>query len=216
MADPNDPHHAALEAEIVACATAHGWTVGSATYHTVMADPVRLALQRCWDPAALYVRGRADRVAVKDQRCVLFEAKSNSGRWARAAFEALPVSHYIRLGVPCLYVYRDVKDGFETAFWTTAMPRIDVIFLPDRWSVQLRKFYRDAFGKVWPDTEITTIRAVNGSNDPYLAVSRESLVAAAVSWRDVFAETVDPPTPDQEPKSTLCTTDPLTADDLSW
>jgi hypothetical protein len=187
MANPNDPHHAALEAEIIACATTYAWVVGSATYHTVMADPVVLALQRCWDPAALYIRGRADRVAVKDQRCVLFEAKTNSGCWPRGAFEALPIRHYIRVGVPCLYVYRDMKDGFEAAFWTTAMPAIDVIFLPDQWAPSLLRYFRDRFQEMWPDVEVLHIPAVNGSNDPYLVLSRASMQAVGVDWRAVFS-----------------------------
>lgn len=208
MAHPSDPHHAALEADVIAHATANAWAVGSATYHTVMPEPVRLALQRCWDPAALYVRGRADRVAVKDQRCVLFETKTNSGRYLRASIEALPVSFYIRLGVRCLYVYRDVKDGFEAAFWTDAMPSIDVIFLPDRWTTQLRQFFRDQFRHVWPDAAIQPIHAVNGSNDPYLCVSRESMIAAAVPWRDVFSATVVE-SPQPGPRS------PITVEDIS-
>lgn len=213
MADPNDPHHAALEADIVAHAIAHGWVVDSATYHRVMAEPVRLALQRCWDPAALYIRGRADRVAVKDQHCRLFEAKTNSGRWLRAAIEALPVSHYVRLGLPCLYVYRDVKDGFETAFWTTAMPRIDVIFLPDRWCEPLARYFRDRFMEVWPGTEIQTLPAVNGSHDPYLLLSRESMIAAAVSWRDVFASMIEPAVY-QRPQTFDAA--PVTAAEIRW
>jgi hypothetical protein len=186
MVRPDDPHHAQLEGDVIAHATACGYHVGSATYHTVMPEPVRDALSRCWDVAALYIRGRADRVAVRDQRCILFEAKTNSGPWPRAAIEALPLSFYVRLGVPCLYVYRDVTRGFELAFWTTNLPIIDVIFLPHRFS-QLDQVYRQEFARVWPGIEIQALPGCNGSRDPYVAIRRESLEAVAVDWRAVFA-----------------------------
>jgi len=199
MADPNDPRHLALEREIIAFAELHGWIIGSATYHTVMAAPVVMALQQCWDPAALYVRGRADRVAVKENHCRLWEAKTNPGRWLRGAFEANPICHYIRLGVPCLYIYRDYRNGngFEAAFWTTAMPQIDVVFLPDRWDAALRRYFRQQFRAIWPDVDIQSWSGVNGSCDPYVLISRESLIAAAVDWQQVFAAVpiIEPPAP---------------------
>jgi len=195
--DPNDPHHLALERDIITFAESHDWVIGSATYHSVMPQPVQLALQRCWDPAALYVRARADRVAVKENDCRLFEAKTNSGQWNRAAIEANPICHYIRLGIPCLYIYRDYKDGFEAAFWTTAMPCIDVVFLPDRWDAALRRYFRGQFRDVWPDVEIQSLSSVNGSCDPYVVISRESLTAVAVDWRAIFATVpvIQPPAP---------------------
>lgn len=188
MVNPNDPHHAALEAEIIAHAIDHQWVIGEATYHSVMPDPVRRALQRCWDPAALYVRGRADRVAVRGQQCVLFESKTNSGKHLRASIEALPVSHYVRIGVPCLYVYRDIKDAFESAFWTTAMPRIDVVFIPADWSDPMKRYFRREFHITWPEADIQDLAwSVNGSNDPFMLISRDALAEAFVDWRAVFA-----------------------------
>jgi hypothetical protein len=177
-----------------------------------MPEPVQNALRRCWDPAALYVRARADRVAVKDQSCRLFEAKTNSGRYTRASIEALPITHYIRLGVPCLYVYRDVKDGFEAAFWTTAVPAIDVIFLPDRWTTPMKRFFRNQFQELWPETDIVEVPAVNGSNDPYVVMSRDSLAANALDWRTVF---VDPP---EKPlvAEARPVGKPVTADEIRW
>ena len=187
MITPDDPHHAALEAEIIFVAEGYGWLVGAATYHAAMPDPVKLALSRCYDVAALYVRARADRVAVKGPRCILFEAKTNPGKWLRASIEALPLVHYIRLGMPCLYIYRDVKDGYEAGFWTTDMPTIEVVMIPDRWSAAMRTFFTTQFRSVWPEVEIASIPSTNGSGDPYVCITREALTAKGVEWRLIFA-----------------------------
>ena len=187
MITPDDPHHAALEAEIIFVAEGYGWLVGAATYHAVMPDPVKLALSRCYDHSALYVRGRADRVAVKGPRCILFEAKTNIGKWQRASIEALPLVHYLRVGVPCLYIYRDMKDSYEAAFWTTDMPTIDVVMIPRVWSSAMVMFFTAQFRSVWPDVEITLIPPTNGSGDPFVCITREALTAKGVEWRAIFA-----------------------------
>jgi hypothetical protein len=155
-----------------------------------MSEPVKLALSRCYDAAALYVRGRADRVAVKGPRCILFEAKTNAGKWPRASIEALPLVHYIRLGMPCLYIYRDMKDGFEASFWTTDMPTIDVVLIPHRWPSAIGAFFTTQFRSVWPDVEIASLPGTNGSGDPFVCITRESLIAKAVEWRRIFAASV--------------------------
>jgi hypothetical protein len=231
MVSPDDPHHAALETEVIAFAEAHGWAVGSATYHTVMPEAVKIALSRCYDPSALYVRGRADRVAVKGQHCRLFEAKTNSGRHLRASIEAGPICHYISTGIPCLYIYRDVKDGFEAAFWTTAMPCIDVVFLPELWTPPLQRYFQTQFRRVWPHVDIAPLPRTNGSNDPFVVIRRDALAERLVDWRAMFAATppIDPPgihqedpvlvdddwidTPPAAPKPVLRE---LHADDIKW
>lgn len=216
MVNPNDRHHAKLEKDVVDHAQAHGWCVGSATYHEAMPEPVKVALSRCWDPAALYVRGRADRVAVKDQRCILFEAKTNSGRHVRAAIEAGPLCHYHRLGIACLYVYRDVKDGYESAFWTTNMPEPDAILIPAAWSWPMRQYFRKQLRSTWPDQDVSLIPPTNGSNDPFVCFSRDQLNEKAVQWRNVFMDAAvsediltGTPPPQRVERE-------LDADDITW
>jgi hypothetical protein len=182
----NSVDHDRLESEVIAHATAHGWVVGCATYHTVMAEKVREALSRCWDDAALYIRGRADRCAVKNQRCILFECKTNPGPWLRASIEALPLSRYVRLGVPCLYIYRD-RQGTDFAFWTTDLPTIDVIFLPDRFP-ELDRFYRARLEQAFPGVEIQSLWGTNGSGDPFAVIRPESLIEKSIDWKSVFVD----------------------------
>lgn len=179
----DDKDHARVEAEVVQFATDHGWLVGAATYHQAMPDPVVTALSRCWDPAALYIRGRADRCAVKEEHCVLFEVKTNPGKWTRAAIEALPLSYYIRLEIPCLYIWRDHGEDF--AFWTTELPVIDVIFLPRRFS-QLHRFFRKQFTKDFPDVEIVETPGTSGSDDPFVVIRRDAIQERGVDWKQVF------------------------------
>jgi hypothetical protein len=184
-----------------------------------MPEPLRSALSRCWDPAALYVRARADRVAIREQQCVLFDPKTNSGSHSRASLEALPIINYLRLGIPCLFVYRDMKDRFETAFWTTTLPEVDAIFLPPQRTKELQNYYRVQLRQAWPDTDLVEHLPTNGgSNDPYVVIRREAFMACGVDWQQVFASTADgtmSPSP-VPPKRPNAFGHDLSVDQIEW
>jgi hypothetical protein len=188
MARTDDPHHQELEHDVITYGTTHGWQMGAGTYHSVMPERTIRALQCCWDPTALHVRARADRVAVKDQFCLLWEGKTNSGSKDRALFEALPLAFYVWNELRCLYIYRDVVRGYESAFWTTRLPEFFEILIPPR-HPELHPHYRAMFARVWPSIQVTDFVPVNGSGDPFIAVTRDRLAACAVDWREVFAGT---------------------------
>jgi hypothetical protein len=178
--------HSTLEAEISSHATGCGWLVASATYHDVMPEPMRIALARCYAPAALYVRFRADRIAVREQCCIPFEVKTTAG--ARFPVAALPLSHHVRQGIPVLYVLRHLTTGREWAFWTHKLPAFCEVVIPDAWSERMRDYFTQRFYEIWPAAYIGTMPKNGGSNHPLIYFTFDALDAASIDWRQVFSK----------------------------
>jgi hypothetical protein len=117
-----DANHDRLEADVKDFLTNEGFLTASATYHDVYDEPMVEILQTRYSPTALYIRGRADRVAVHSGLPIEFEyeCKTNSGKHRNMAVEALPWLHHlskVSLGVRCLYVYRDTVASMDRGVW---------------------------------------------------------------------------------------------------
>jgi hypothetical protein len=180
--------HDVLEGHVADELQSLGYLVTRATYHEVMNEEVANRLKGIYDPTALYVRGRADRIAVHRYHPTVFEfeAKTHeSERYNDLTIEALPMVHHIarcRLGVRCLYVYHNPAELFPRGFWVGSMPRVRDLWIPGRWQPLMAEFFRKTFSEFFPGIEIKMGARVSGSGDPFLVVA-ESDVLALPDWR---------------------------------
>lgn len=194
---PSILSHKTLETDIAEYLDRKGFWVGAATYHEVLPDNIKRRLSAIYTPTALYLRGRADRIAVHKTGDVVieWEAKTHtSGQRHDMTLEALPLCHHMdnaNLGVICLYVYRDTDCGYECGFWTEQLNTRDVpvrvIMIPGRWNADQRAWYRKQFARVLPGVQIVDTGRNAGTGDPFLIID-ESVVRGLPDWRCLIDE----------------------------
>jgi len=183
-----------LEETVKEFLTAHRFLTDEATYHSVMQPEISLRLSRIYTPTALYVRGRADRIAVHKEQDIVFEWEAKTwyeSRKHNMALEALPICHHLvsaELGVKCLYAYRDSKCGYDVGFWIHELPPVQVIFIPGRWDSQMIEWFKNQFRMIFPLVETRQIEVKRGSSgDPFIIVNEED-VKKLPDWRDLIRE----------------------------
>lgn len=179
MPSVDDPIHARLVQDVSDYLEGMDYLLGEGTYHEAMPAAMRQRLSRLFTPTSLYVRGRADRTAAHKSAdiCFLWEAKTNPGRHENVVIEALPLLHHVTLSraadVDCLYVYRDLGDGFDGGFWSSKVPTIQKILIPDKWGIDLDLFFRRTFRRCFPDVDIRDSRHnSSGSGDPFIVIEK--------------------------------------------
>jgi len=186
---PDNPEHIQLENDVRKYLSGLGFLTDEATYHSVMNPKVKDRLSHIYTPTSLYIRGRADRIAVHTQYDIVFEweAKTHtSKKYHDMTLEALPLCHHlakIQLDVECLYVYRDSIVGYDCGFWVKDIPPIRVIMIPERWGRAKSDWFKDQFTRFWPETKIRTTPAYGGSGDPFVIID-QSIVAKLSHWQD--------------------------------
>jgi hypothetical protein len=189
MISPEIKSHSVLQDDVTSFLDDQGFLIASAAYHDVMRpDPVR-RLQAMRNLTALYVRARADRVAIHKRWDLTFqfELKTNTGVHQNMAIEALPLAHHIassKLGNETLYIYRG--EGVEGGFWASDPLPIECLKLPSKWQ-DLRPFLASAF----PGVRIDSIPRVSGSGDPFIVISKARLPMVLVNWRDEIKAKVE-------------------------
>jgi hypothetical protein len=192
---PDYKPHKDLESDIRAYTAGLGFKTSEATYHTVMAAEVVKILQRRFTPPALYIRARADRVAVHGVRCVEFELEAKthqSTRFHDMTLELLPLVFHIaklEVGVDCLYAYRNPFLDENMGFWVSAIPPIRDITIPDRleWK-QLRGWVDGLINQFFPETKVLRKPYCgNGSGDPYLIIDRKDVLRLR-DWRGLIQD----------------------------
>lgn len=168
--------------------------VDSAPYHKKMGKEIIGMLQRRDDPTSLYLRGRADRIAVLEDPPLVFEweAKTHENKDRHdMVIEALPLAFHIlkaQYGVKCLYIYRNPHEGHEVGFWVHEVPDIRVIMIPrNRWGEDKRLWFRGIFRSCFPGIHISepTLKCCLGSLDPF-AIVDESIVLDLPNWRGLI------------------------------
>jgi hypothetical protein len=194
---PDYEPHAALEEDVTSYMKSIGFLVDSAPYHDKMNSEIVQALQYIYAPTALYLRGRADRIAVHRNPPLVFqwEAKTHiSQRWHDCCLEALPFCHHIssaRLDVECLYVYRDPFKNRDVGFWVSSYPDIREIKIPtSRWSDEQLHYFEFQFRQFLPGTRINRLRRTKGSDDPFLIID-EKVIASLPHWKTVIDDKLD-------------------------
>jgi len=168
--------------------------VDSAPYHKKMEQEITGVLQYMDDPTSLYLRGRADRIAVLEDPPLVFEweAKTHENKDKHdMLLEALPLAFHVlkaQYGVKCLYVYRNPHRDHQVGFWVHEIPDIRVIIIPrNRWDENKRLWFRGIFRDCFPGihTSEPLLRGCPGSYDPF-AIIDESIVSTLLHWRELI------------------------------
>lgn len=151
-------------------------------------------LSRRWSMTALYLRGRADRIAIHKTKPIEFEweAKTHHNpRYSDLTIEFLPLVHHIskvKLGVKCLYVFN--INGVDGGFWAHDLPQIRQIHFPPRVEYNLtRKFIMPLMKSYFPNASIYE-SVVNGSNDPFVIFDK-SVIGKSRHWKELIDELLD-------------------------
>lgn len=183
--------HDSFEQEVRAYFDKNGFLTDEATYHAVMRVEVKQILSNLYDPTSLYIRGRADRVAVHpgNRVCCEWEAKThNPGPRHDMVIELLPFLHHISkadLGVRCLYAYRDAEMGINAGFWTDDIPQVRTVYFTPRFDDAIRKLCERVIEKYMPSVEVYSISSTRGSNDPFLVIGYQTVIELP-HWKDLI------------------------------
>jgi len=186
---PENQAHKKLEQDAKDFLSELGFLTDEATYHTVMNPEVKDRLSRIYTPTSLYLRGRADRIAVHKSLPLVFEweAKTHESRSRHdMLLEALPVCHHLikaQLGVECLYVYRNPHKNHEAGFWVKDIPAARIIMIPSRWNADQISWFKGQFKRFFPEIEIRSVGRTAGTDDPFLIIN-ESIVMRLPHWKD--------------------------------
>jgi len=192
--NPDNRNHAELEDEVRDYLMSIGYMTSEATYHSVMPKSISNRLSRIFTTTALYIRGRADRIAVHKSMNLVFEweAKSHTNpRYRDIAVEMLPLVHHIsraKLGVRCLYVHRDVHINQDCGFWVHELPDIrEVHFVNGKLSNRVEAFLKRIAIQYFPSVKIRNLRYNGGSGDPYVLID-SSVVSNLPHWKVLIDE----------------------------
>ena len=186
---PENPAHEKLEQDVRDFLSELGFMTDESTYHTVMDPKVVDRLSRIYTPTSLYLRGRADRVAVHESLPLVFEweAKTHASRNLHdMLLETLPLCHHLakaQLDVECLYIYRNPHKNHEAGFWVKDIPAARIIMIPSRWDADQISWFKGQFKRFFPETDIRFTGSNAGSGDPFLIID-ESIVMRLPHWKD--------------------------------
>lgn len=188
-----DPRHDQLETDVAAYLAQAGYLTGDATYHNVMPHSIKARLTTLYDPTSLYVRYRADRVAVHTTDPVVFqwEAKTHKTRNMHDLTIALaPLVFHLanaERGVRCLYVYRDAERGYEAGFWAQRgmLPTVREIVWPDNHRREFTPYVNEMQMEL--GVPVRNIGRTAGSGEPFVVVD-EQVVRYLPDWRLLIDE----------------------------
>jgi hypothetical protein len=169
-----------------------GFVTHESTYHTVMAAKLRQMVQNRFTPTALYVRARADRMAFHAAKMIDFEyeCKTHAHKYKHDMLvEMLPLIHHIsksKLGVRCLYCYRNPFTRHEIGFWTSQVPAARGIGIPRANTTRdLWNWFEGMAGAWFPGVPIFLHEHRNGSGDPYV-IFDEMTIKNLPDWKSLI------------------------------
>ncbi len=165
------------------------------TYHQSMPDKIVKILQNRYSLTALYLRSRADRIAIHKIKQIEFEFEckthSNS-EFEDIVLEALPIVHYIlksRLGVRCLYIYHNPFIEQHCGFWINNIPTIWKIYIPSRWTGERRTDFNKIFNEFFPNIYIKESKTA-GSNDQFIIIQK-NVARQLPTWQSLIDNTIE-------------------------
>ena len=187
-------NHKEFEDSIVSYLESKGFITESATYHDVMSDSMQNILSSRYSLTLLYLRGRADRIAVHKEIINLefeWESKTHdSPKWKDLTLEMLPLLHHkikAAIGVKVLYIIKDA-DNCEKGFWIDKLPIIREIHIPNRWTGKPHeKFFNDFAMSYFPNVNIRKGIKSGGSGDPYIIIDYKT-VRTFPDWKTLIEE----------------------------
>lgn len=169
-----DPNHTKFEAEVNAWFKSEGFQVSELTYHRHMETSVKNLLATIYDPTALYIRTRADRVAMRGRHCFEYEVKTR--------FRADPCDFLIEFfpfwvhytlwstfGINCLYVCR--LNGVEKGFWADDPTIIETVMIPSKWSGYNGGYFESLMAE--HKLKHVGCYSTRGSDDPFIIIPRD-------------------------------------------
>jgi len=193
MARTDDKYHAELEREVDEYLRSHGFIVPSAvTYHEVWPAEIKNLVASRQSMTALYLRSRADRVAIHADLPIEFEweCKTNQ-KYFDLSFEALPFMHHLakaRLGVRCLLCIWNLRSGFHHGTWISweVVDNIREIRVPDKCRMTDKEAFIRCCEELLPQVRVKPTGGTNGgSNDPFVVIDK-SLAPAFPHWHDLI------------------------------
>lgn len=177
-----------------------GFETESSTYHDHWGSKAVDAIRAHFDPTSLYVRFRADNVAVHVNPSVgsiQWDTKTNqSSLFGNMALELIPlILHKImsdNFAVPCLYCYRDSYRNLEAGFWTNSIPPLMRIEIPTyRWHSVMVNWFKEMCQAHFPTTRVALSDKTSGSGTPFVLVS-EYEVRKLCHWKLLVEQLIAP------------------------
>jgi hypothetical protein len=186
--------HNSLETDVNEFLKSNNFITCSATYHDVMPTDAVKILQYRFDMTSLYIRGRADRIAIHKTIPITFEWECKTHinqKYKDLTIELLPLAHHIskvELGVDCLYIFRtDIAEG---GFWANDLPEIRQIWMPPRKEYEkLRDLFKRIIENIYKTKKITE-SVVSGSGDPFLIIDK-SVIVNLPDWRKLITDRIN-------------------------
>lgn len=186
--------HSAFENEVRQYFESQGFYTDQATYHEAMSQSVKDRLSCTDTPTSLYIRGRADRVAIHRSLPIVcqWETKTHdSQRYHDMVIELLPFLHHLKageLGARCLYAYKNSYINMDHGFWTDDFPPVRQVFLTKRMPADLGGLVEPALAKYLPRVKIIRdYKPSFGSGDPFFIVDQKDVVKLP-HWKTLIDE----------------------------
>lgn len=211
MITPDYKPHKKLESGVRDFLKSHNFLIYEATYHAVADKEIKDLLSTRFTPTALYLRGRADRIAIHKTKSIEFEFECKTHEnpsFHDCTIEMLPLIHHLsksKLGVKCLYIYRDdiprvyrILEGpkkglcdrtsipIECGFWVDQLPSVREIRIPPHERNDVDWFTKLA--RTWfPGVEINYKPIRGGTKDPFLIID-QSIIETYPHWQILIKE----------------------------
>jgi hypothetical protein len=176
MITPDYEPHAKLENVAVEFLGQLGYDIFQQTYHESFPRKVIELLQRNFSVASLYIRSRADRVAISQIRQFEFEIKTHfNPKYNDLTIELFPflMHRNKRDFIDCIYICQVHKHEF--GFWVSDPPAPKRIIVPPIPKNEKVKVFIDEHKRFFGNTPISYDRKMNGSNDPCVIFGHEQI-----------------------------------------
>jgi hypothetical protein len=191
--DPEFEPHKELEIDVREYLEAMDFITHSSAYHDVMDQSLKELLTHRWSPTALYIRARADRIAVHKSLPIEFEydlKTKDRKQYSDLLIEILPVVlHKIKsmIGIKCLFCCR--VNGYDRGFWIEDMPNpIQFNLPPLKKNEAINPILKEWISEIWPDIWIDEEFIPGGSGDPYLKIENKEY-RKLPHWRELVDDT---------------------------
>lgn len=183
--------HTALELEFDEYLRSMGFLTFAAPYHETMPPEIQRRLQFRDSYTSLYLRARADRVAIHENLPLEFEWEvktHDNSRYSDLCIELLPLLHHIQkasLGVRCLYVFRIPHTNTDGCFWVHRRPPVRDAWITSRGGKFLAKWTAELI----PEANQIHRDPRGGTKDPFVVIDKAE-VSKQRNWRVAVAEAV--------------------------
>jgi hypothetical protein len=187
---PDFKPHSELERAAIEYISGCGYFIISLCYHEVMPREIKERIRFLFSLSALYVRSRADRLAIhrSQDKQFEFECKAHSNKnYSDLAIEAYPAMMHLakRDFIDTLYIFE--VNGRQGGFWVSHFPTVRQIIIPGRPQNQrVAPFIILNAPKFFPGVPVYESWPVNGSGDPF-AIIDQSEIAQLPDWRTLIS-----------------------------